>query len=134
MATRPEERLSEPVMDPAALYLEEVFTDRKVGTIRRMTPVGKDGERDESRPVSYVGETQVMSTVGALPIVFDIEAESLEEAASKFGPLAKDAIERTVRELQELRRQAASSIVVPPAVGGLGGGGLPPRGGKIQLP
>jgi hypothetical protein len=79
-----------------------------------------------------------MSTVGALPIVFEIEATSLEDAASKFGPLAKDAIEKTVKELQDLRRQAASSIVVPQ--GGMGelggmGGGLPGGGrGKIQLP
>ena len=33
-------------VDPKALYLEEIFTDRRVGTIRRLTPVGKDGERD----------------------------------------------------------------------------------------
>jgi hypothetical protein len=48
-----------------------------------------------------------------------------------FGPAAKTAIERTVKELQELRRQQASSIVVPQ-------GGLPPMppggGGKIQMP
>jgi len=74
-----------------------------------------------------------MSTVGALPISFEIDAATLEEAAQKFGPAAKEAIERTMRELQELRRRAASSIVVPQ--GGmpeLGGGGR--GGGKIQMP
>jgi hypothetical protein len=131
MATRPGP--SDPSMDPATLYLEEVFTDRRVGTIRRMTPVKGDGARDPAREIAYVGETQVMSTVGALPIVFEIEATSLEDAASKFGPLAKDAIEKTVRELQDLRRQAASSIVIPQGgVPDLGGG--PRGGGKIQLP
>lgn len=131
MATRPGP--SDPSMDPATLYLEEVFTDRRVGTIRRMTPVKGDGARDPAREIVYVGETQVMSTVGALPIVFEIEATSLEDAASKFGPLAKDAIEKTVRELQDLRRQAASSIVIPQGgVPELGGG--PRGGGKIQLP
>ena len=141
MATRPGP--TEPNIDPAALYLEEVFTDRRVGTIRRMTPVRGDGVRDPSREVTYVGETQVMSTVGALPIVFEIDATNLGDAADKFGALAKEAIERTMRELQELRRQAASSIVVPQGGmggmggglggGGLGGGGLG-GGGKIQLP
>ena len=131
MATRPGP--SDPSMDPATLYLEEVFTDRRVGTIRRMTPVKGDGARDPAREIVYVGETQVMSTVGALPIVFEIDATSLEDAASKFGPLAKDAIEKTVRELQDLRRQAASSIVIPQGgVPDLGGG--PRGGGKIQLP
>lgn len=123
-------------IDPAALFLEEVFTDRRVGTIRRLTPVKRDGTPDAQRTISYVGETQVLTPVGSLPIVFEIDAASLEEAAGKFGPLAKEAIERTVRELQEMRREAASSIVVPK--GGLPGGGMPPMGGlgggKIQMP
>lgn len=124
MATRPDQANAELKVDPASLYLEEVFTDRRVGTIRRMTPVGKDGARDTARAVLYVGETQVLTPAGALPIAFDIGAGSLEEAAEKFGTLAKEAIERTVKELQELRRQAASSIVVPGA----------PGAGKIQIP
>ena len=131
MATRPEERTMEPDMNPKDLWLEEVFTDRRVGTIRRMTPVTGDGARDPGREVVYVGETQVMSQIGTLPITFALEAKSVEEAAKKFGPAANAAIERTVRELQELRRQAASSIVIPQ--GGLPPGGMP-GGGKIQMP
>src|SRR5688500_4956641 len=135
MATKPE-TTNEIKIDPKSLYLEEIYTDRRVGTIRRLTPVGKDGARDQARAVLYVGETQVLTPAGALPIAFEIGAGSLEEAAEKFGPLAKEAIERTVKELQELRRQAASSIVIPqgglPPAGGLGGGGL--GGGKIQMP
>jgi hypothetical protein len=131
MATKPEMTTNDIRVDPKQLYLEEIFTDRRVGTIRRLTPVGKDGERDQSRAVLYVGETQVLTPAGALPIAFEIGAGSLEEAAEKFGQLAKEAIERTVRELQELRRQQASSIVVPqgplPPMGG-------PGGGKIQMP
>jgi hypothetical protein len=135
MATRPE-GTTEIKVDPNSLFLEEVFTDRRVGTIRRLTPVKKDGARDPSKAVLYIGETQVLTPAGALPIGFEIGAGSLEEAAEKFGALAKEAIERTVKELQELRRQAASSIVIPqgglPPAGGLGGGGL--GGGKIQMP
>ncbi|HSG74886.1 MAG TPA: hypothetical protein VLA30_01960 [Burkholderiales bacterium] len=132
-----QQRGSDPKLDPAALYLEEVFTDRRIGTIRRMTPVKADATTDLSRPVVYVGETQVLTQVGTLPIAFEIPAKTLEDAAKQFGPLAKEAIERTMKELQELRRQAASSIVVPqggmPPAGGLGGlGGA--GGGKIQLP
>ncbi len=123
MATKPEST-NEIKVDPNALFLEEVFTDRRVGTIRRLTPVRKGGERDTARAVLYVGETQVLTPAGALPIGFEIGAGSLEEAAEKFGQLAKEAIERTVKELQELRRQAASSIVVPGQ----------PGSGKIQIP
>ena len=132
MATRPEERMIEPDMNPKDLWLEEIFTDRRVGTIRRMTPVKGDGARDAEREIVYVGETQVMSQIGTLPITFALEAKSLEEATTMFGPAAKSAIERTVRELQELRRQAASSIVIPQ--GGLPPGGMPGGGGKIQMP
>jgi len=107
MATK-SETVNEIKIDPKALYLEEIFTDRRVGTIRRLTPVKKDGTRDAAKPVLYVGETQVLTPAGALPIGFEIAAASLEEAAEKFGPQAKEAIERTVRELQEMRRQAAS--------------------------
>ena len=138
MASRPDERLTEPKMEPDSLFLEEIFTDRRVGTIRRLTPVKGDGTVDTTRSVAYLGETQIMTSVGALPINFEIEAKNLAEAAAKFGPEAKDAIERTVRDLQEMRRQQASSIVVPQGgmggmggLGGLGGGG---GGGKIQMP
>jgi hypothetical protein len=131
MATKPE-TTNDIKVDPNSLYLEEVFTDRRIGTIRRLTPVTKEGTRDAAKAVLYIGETQVLTPAGALPIGFEIGAGSLEEAAEKFGSLAKEAIDRTVKELQELRRQAASQIVVPqgplPPMGGAGGGG------KIQMP
>jgi hypothetical protein len=114
-------------LDPDKLYLEEVLTDRRIGTLRRLTPVTRDGAPDATRVVTYVGETQILTPAGSIPIAFEIEATSIGDAAEKFGELAKEAIDRTVRELQELRRQASSSIVVPQ--GPLGGGG-----GKIQLP
>ena len=136
MAQGQDVRTADLSMDPAALYLEEIFTDRRVGTIRRLTPVNAKGEPDRAKPVTYTGETQVVTPMGALPIAFEIEAGSLDEAAKKFGDLAKEAIERTVKELQEMRRQAASSLVIPQ--GGLPpGGGMPggmPGGGKIQMP
>ena len=138
MASNPDDRMIEPKMDPDSLFLEEVFTDRRVGTIRRLTPVKGDGGVDNTRSVCYVGETQVMTSMGALPINFELEAKDLAEAAAKFGPEAKEAIERTVRDLQEMRRQAASSIVVPQGgmggAGGLGGLGGVGGSGKIQIP
>ena len=60
-----------------------------------------------------------------MPIAFEIGPRLVGEAADKYGPLAKDATDRTVRDLQELRRQASSSIVIPQG---------PLDTGKIQLP
>ena len=122
-------------MDATSLHREEVITDRKVGTLRVLTPIKTDGTTDAARPVVYMGEAQILTGAGPLPIGFEIEAKSLSEAVEKFGPSAKDAIERTVRDLQEMRRQAASSIVVPQGgMGALGPGSMPGGGGKIQIP
>lgn len=137
MADRPDPR--EPEMDAGALYREEIVTDRRVGTIRVMTPISADGRVDEKRPMLFVGEAQMLTSVGPLPISFEIEAATLAEAVAKYGAAAKDGFERAVNELQDLRRQQASSIVLPPpgaagafssGGGGFGAGG----GGKIQLP
>ena len=136
---KPQTRTADPQMDAAALYREEIFTDRKIGTIRRLTPVKSDGSTDSARQVTYVGEAQIMTPAGALPLSFEIPAQSLAEAVTKFGPATKQAIEQAMKELQELRRQASSSLVIPQAgAGALGPGGLPggglPGGGKIKLP
>lgn len=121
-------------MEAGSLYREEIYTDRKIGTIRAMVPVLPSGATDGGRAMVYVGEAQIMTQMGPLPISFEIEAVTLTEAVAGYAAAAKVAVENTVQELQELRRQAASSIVLP----GQGGAGLPPtmggRGGKIQMP
>ncbi|MFO1397625.1 MAG: hypothetical protein U1F48_11240 [Burkholderiales bacterium] len=131
---------ADAAMDAASLYREEIVTDRKIGTIRMLVPITEAGAPDGSRPTLYSGEAQIMTNMGALPVNFDIEAATLAEAVAKYGDAARAGIERTMHELQELRRQASSGLIVPPAGtasalagGGLGMGGLP-GGGKIQLP
>jgi hypothetical protein len=126
----------DPNMDANDLYREDIFTDRKVGTIRVMTPVRPDGTHDTTRATSYVGQAQIMTPAGALPLSFEIAARNLAEACSGFADAARVAFEETMKELQEMRRQQASSIVVPDAGTAsalTGQGGLPPRG-KIQIP
>jgi hypothetical protein len=105
-------------MDSTQIYREETFTDRKVGTIRRLTPVAADGSVDGARPVIFIGQAQVMTPMGAIPISFELEAASLNAAIEKFGPAAEQAVQQTMRELQEIRREQASSLVIPDAAGG----------------
>jgi hypothetical protein len=104
-------------MDATTIYREETFTDRKVGTIRRLSPVTPDGGVDTTRPVIFVGQAQVMTPMGALPISFELEAVTLDAAVEKFGPAAELAVRETMRELQEMRREQASSLVIPDAAG-----------------
>jgi hypothetical protein len=100
-------------LDGSQLYREEVFTDRQIGTIRRLTPTRSNGSPDPSRPVLFAGQTQLLTAGGMLPLTFDIEARTLEEAVQKFGAAAKVALDETAHELQELRRQAASQLIIP---------------------
>jgi hypothetical protein len=127
-------RMGEMTMDPASLYREEIYTDRKVGTLRVLQPVKNDGSADASRPVVYQGEAQLMTNMGPLPISFDIDADNLADAIAGYPEATKAGVERAMREIQEMRRQASSSIVLPPAGATLGPGGTLPGGGKIQMP
>lgn len=119
-------------MDVNNLYREETFTDNAVGTLRRLTPVTADGDIDTARPMQFIGSTQVLTTAGPMPLSFEIEAETLTEAAEAFGDAAKRSFEQTMEELKEMQRQQASSIVVPKSgmdpMGGMGGGS------NIQMP
>ena len=119
-------------MDVDNLYREETFTDNAVGTLRRLTPVTADGDIDTARPMQFIGSTQVLTTAGPMPLSFEIEAETLTEAAEAFGDAAKRSFEQTMEELKEMQRQQASSIVVPKSgmdpMGGMGGGS------NIQMP
>ncbi len=113
-------------MDPASLYREEIYTDRKIGTIRALVPVTSDGAADLARKTIYIGEAQIVTQVGPLPVSFEIEATSLSAAVAGYGAAAKAGVERTIQQLQELRRQQASSIIVPGSDPGVLGGGVPP--------
>jgi len=105
------------------LYREDSYTDRQVGTIRQLSPVTGSGDADDSRPVLYMGATQVMTAAGPMPLNFDIEAEDLADACQKFGPAAQQAVEEMAVKLEEMRREQASSIVVPGQERGPAGGG-----------
>ena len=127
-AARPESK-----MDATSLYREEIYSDRAAGTLRVLVPVTRDGGPDQTRPTVYVGEAQILTNMGPLPISFEIDAATLGEAVQKYGEASKEGVDRAMRELQELRRQASSSILVPGSTSGLGAG-LPPGGGKLKLP
>ena len=134
MAAEQTTRTSDATMDAKSLYREEIYTDRKVGTLRVLVPVKTDGSPDTGRPTLFQGEAQLMTNMGPLPISFDIEATDLASAVTRYADATKTGVERAMRELQELRRQASSSIVIPQT----GAAGLPPGalrgGGKIQIP
>ena len=130
-----DDRNQDPQMDADSLYQEDNFTDRGFGAIRRLTPVRPDGRVDPARSVLFIGQAEIMTNMGPVPISFEIEGQTLADAVIGFAPAAQVAIERTVQQIQDMRRQQASQLVVPqgglpPTMGGGGGRG----GGKIQIP
>lgn len=135
-ASTEQDTLAQLSIDTDGLYQEEVFTDRRVGSIQRLTPVTSAGDPDPARPVLYIGQTQVMTPGGALPLNFELDAGSLEEAAQAFPEAAHAALEQTMEQLREMQREQASRIMTPDQIasggmGGMGGGGAP--GGGLQM-
>jgi hypothetical protein len=122
---------TEARFDAASLYREDSYTDRRVGQLRVLTPVRTDGSPDTARATLYVGQISVMTPMGTLPISFEIDAADLATAIDRFAEGAKAAMDETMRELQQLRREAASQIVIPEP------GAVPPAGGgagRIRMP
>ena len=115
-------------IDANTLYRDELYTDRKAGTIRRLTPVTVEGSADTARAVLYSGQTQLLTPGGVLPLSFDIEASSLADAVQRFPAAVQAALEQAIEEAREYRREASSRIVVPDVAGG-----AIPGGGKIKL-
>ena len=113
-------------VDRNSLYREEVFTDRKAGTLRKLVPVTPDGAPDATRAVVWSGQTQLLTPGGVLPLNFDIDATTLDEALGRFPAAVHTALEAAIEEAREYRREAASRIVVPDS-------GSIPGGGKIKL-
>ncbi|MBS0380167.1 MAG: hypothetical protein JSS29_16930 [Proteobacteria bacterium] len=128
--------LPDIALDTDNLYREDVFTDRRAGSIRRLTPVTRDGATDAARAVLFSGQTQLLTPAGVLPLGFEIEAKTLEEALTKFPDGVKQALEQAIDEAREMRREQASRIVVPEVGSGVGPGpgAGPVGGGKIKFP
>jgi hypothetical protein len=100
-------------MDKKSLYREETFTDLHAGTVKRFIPINPDGTDDTSRAPVFMGQTQIMSGGGPLPIQCMLEANNLDEAIAAFPAAVNKAVEDLIEEAKKMQREAASRIVVP---------------------
>jgi len=117
------ENLPEIALKADDMYRDEVFSDLRVGSVRRFTPVTSEGEKDDSRKVIYHGQTSLQSPAGPIPLNFELEAKSLNEAIEAFPKAAQAEAERVMKEIEEMQRQQQAQ-----QGGGDGGGG------RIQMP
>jgi len=102
------------------LYREENILDLKTASIRCLTPVKPDGTRDESREMIYVGNTQLMSPQGPVPLHAPLNASTLEEAMDNFPAAMQKAmaemienVKRMQQEQEQAKQQEDSRIIMP---------------------
>ena len=100
-------------VDRSNLYREEVFSDLRVCTIRRLMPVKPDGTEDKARKTIYVGQTHLVSPNGPIPVQNMIKAKDLQQAFKKFPEAMKEAMDRMIEEAKKMQQQEDSRIIVP---------------------
>ena len=101
------------IIDRSNLYTEESFTDLKIGTIKRLTPVKTDGKEDKSRKTIFVGHTSIMTPNGPLPIQNVIGAKELAQAIKQFPEAMQAAMDRLIQEVKKYQEQEQSQIQKP---------------------
>ncbi len=98
-----------------SLYREEVFTDMTIGSLHQMTPIKINGEIDKQRKIMFIGQTQLITKQGPLPIRFPIDARNLQQAVDKFPESMEAFVNRMIAEAKEIQRQEESRIILPGA-------------------
>ncbi len=109
------QNLDELQIETKNLFKEETFTDLKVGTIRRLTPVTSDGSPDAARKAVFIAQTQIMSNMGPLPVQYEIVASNMAEAIQNYPVAIKAGIDQLMEDAKEMQRREMSKIVTPDA-------------------
>ncbi len=92
-------------VDSGNLYREENFTDIKVASIRKLTPINADGTDDKNRETVYLGQTQLMSPEGPVPLQSYLKADSLEGAMAAFPAAMQQAMSEMIEKFEKMRQQ-----------------------------
>jgi len=107
-------------IDQDNLYREESITDLKVASIRKMVPIKSNGQDDDSRSPVFIGNSQLMTPEGPLPIQAKLSATTLEEAMKEFPGAMKKSLDETIehfrqmqQQQQQQQQQSESRIITP---------------------
>ncbi len=106
-------QLPEFTLDKQNLYREEYYTDMKSATVRKLIPVKQDGTEDKTRKILYVGQANLMSEAGPIPISTMIPAKNLEQALKNYPDAMNQAMEKIQEEIRKYHQEQDSSIVAP---------------------
>ena len=100
-------------LDRSNLYLEESFTDL-TGTVKRFTPVKPDGTPDKGRKTLFLGQTNVVSPYGYVPIQNVIAAKELSQAVKRYPEAMEQALQHLLEEARKLKEEEPSPIIQTP--------------------
>ena len=119
MSDNAQSRNIEFPVDQKNLFREESITDLKAASIKRLVPINPDGTEDRSRASIFIGNTQLMSPEGPLPIQSRLMANNLTEAINEFPGAMKVALARIIEDIkkiqneEETKKQDDSRIIIP---------------------
>lgn len=100
-------------LDRSNLYLEESFTDL-TGTVKRFTPVKPDGTPDKGRKTLFLGQTNVVTPHGYVPIQNVIAAKELSQAVKRYPEAMEQALQHLLEEARKLKEEEPSPIIQTP--------------------
>lgn len=107
------------IADKKNLYREEIVTDLRVASIRKLIPIHLDGSPDPGRETIFLGSTQLGTPQGPLPIKAKLEAQTLEEALDLFPKAMEAETHRVIqnfKRMEEQQKKAKSSRIIVPGM------------------
>ncbi|MBU0972744.1 MAG: cytoplasmic protein [Proteobacteria bacterium] len=104
-------------VDKTNLYREEVITDLKIASIRQMIPVNIDGSCDTTRQIIFIGNTQLGTPQGPIPLQAKLEAATLEGAMDLFPQVMEQETQKVIENFKRMeeqqKKQKKSSLIIP---------------------
>jgi len=103
-------------VDKTNLYREISVTDLKIASIRQLIPVNVDGTDDKSRETIFIGNTQLGTPQGPIPMQAKLEATTLDEAMDLFPramELETQKVIENFKRMEAQQKKEKSSIIIP---------------------
>ena len=104
-------------VDKKNLYREETITDLKIASIQKLTPIHPDGSEDPSRQTIYVGNSQLGTPHGPVPIQARLEGTTLDQAMEAFPKAMEAETQKVIEQFKKMEAEQKKSddsrIIVP---------------------
>lgn len=103
-------------VDKTNLYREISVTDLKIANIRQLIPMNVDGTDDTSRETIFIGNTQLGTPQGPIPMQAKLEATTMEEAMDQFPQAMELETQKVIENFKRMEAQQKnekSNIIMP---------------------